>query len=265
VTGAVPNAMPGIALGLVAMDVRAFLERSPLLANVEPTRARHLASIATMHVYRRGEYLWRVGDQPASLMVVRQGMVKLVRPAPHGRSAICGLFGPGSAIGELALIKGIPFPTSTIAATAATVVCIPRGEALDALRRDAALSLNLLCSLETRLALLHDKIDVLSAGSVEARLATLLLKFYEQLGDDFDDGTSRIPVPLSRQELADLVSTSFETAIRVLARWERAGVVTTDADGFTLKDMAALCRASGIASAPVAVTADERPPPLSLE
>lgn len=229
------------------MDVRFFLERSSLFANVEPERARRLASLATTQSYARGDYLWRAGDEPAALMIVRRGLVKLVRPAPHGRSAICGLFGPGSAIGELALIKGIPFPTSTIAATAVTVACLPRVEALDALRRDAALSLNLLCSLETRLELLHDKIDVLSAGSVEARLATLLLKFYQQLGDDFDDGTSRIPVPLSRQELADLVSTSFETAIRVLARWERAGIVSTDADGFTLKDMSALRKASGLA------------------
>lgn len=259
------SAAPGVALTLATMDARSFLERSPLLANVEPGRVRHLASVATTQTFTRGEYLWRAGDQPASLMVVRQGLVKLVRPAPHGRSAICGLFGAGSVIGELALIKGIPFPTSTLAATATTVICIPRGEALDALRRDAALSLNLLCSLETRLALLHDKIDVLSAGSVEARLATLLLKFYEQLGDDFDDGTSRIPVPLSRQELADLVSTSFETAIRVVARWERAGVVSTDADGFTLKDMAALRRASGLASAPAEANAKESSIRLSLE
>ena len=231
------------------MDIRAFLERSSLFADVEPARVRHLASIATSQSYRRGEHLWRAGDEPRALMVVRSGLVKLVRAAPHGRSAICGLFGAGSAIGELALIKGIPFPTSTVAATASvTVACIPRAEALEALRRDAALSLNLLCSLETRLALLHDKIDVLSAGSVEARLATLLLKFYEQLGDDFDDGTSRIPVPLSRQELADSVSTSFETVIRVVARWERAGVLTTDPDGFTLKDMAVLRHASGLAA-----------------
>jgi CRP/FNR family transcriptional regulator len=147
------------------------------------------------------------------------------------------------------LIKGIPFPTSAIAATASvTVAGIPRSEALSALRQDAALSLNLLCTLETRLALLHDKIDVLSAGAVEARLATLLLKLYEQLGDDFDDGTSRIPVPLSRQELADLVSTSFETAIRVLTRWERAGAVTTDPDGFTLHDLALLRETAGMAA-----------------
>lgn len=241
------------------MDTRAFLERSPLMADVDRELLRHLASIATTQRFERGDYLWHAGDEPQALLVVRSGLVKLVQPVPHGRSAICGLLGAGSPLGELALVKGVPFSISAIAATTSVSVCaIARAEALNALRRDSALSLNLLCTLEARLALLHDKIDVLSAGSVEARLATLLLKLYEQFGDDFEDGTSRIPVPLSRQELADLVSTSFETAIRVLSRWERAGAVSTDPDGFTLRDLALLHETSGLSSEPAIATAEAR-------
>ena len=85
------------------------------------------------------------------------------------------------------------------------------------------------------------------AELAEARLATLLLKLYEQFGDDFDDGTSRIGVPLSRQELADMVSTSFETGIRVLSRWEREGLVRTDADGFVLSNLGRLAELSDAA------------------
>jgi CRP/FNR family transcriptional regulator, nitrogen oxide reductase regulator len=255
----VGSAAPVRALKPAGMSWRAFLERIPLFAGVAPAVVEHLADVATAHDYERGEHLWRAGDAPLALMIVRSGLVKLTRPAPHGRTAICGLFGVANALGELALIKGIPFPTSTVAATnKVTVVSIPRADALEALRNNATLSLNLLSTLETRLSLLHDKIDVLSAGSVEARLATLLLKLYEQFGDDFDDRTSRIPVPLSRQELADLVSTSFETAIRVVSRWERAGVVSTDSDGFTLHDLAQLRRVSGVAGA------DTPPPALHV-
>ena len=167
--------------------------------------------------------------------------------APRGRTALCCLFGAPSNLGELALIKGVPYPTNTIAASrTVTTISIPRSEILEALHRDPTLCINLLQTIEYRLSLLHDKIDVLSAGTVEARLATLLLKLYHQLGDDFDDGQSRIPVPLSRQELADLVSTSFETPIRAASRFECNGILTTDADGFTIHDLAALQKASGL-------------------
>ena len=89
------------------------------------------------------------------------------------------------------------------------------------------------------------KIDVLSAGSVEARLATLLVQLDERFGDEFEDGTTRVPVALSRQELADLVATSFETAIRSMTKWEREGIVETTNQGFSILNRAELRRAAG--------------------
>lgn len=128
------------------------------------------------------------------------------------------------------------------------VVSIPRSDLLEALKLAPQLSLTMLCASEGRITMLQDKIDVLSAGPVHARLATLFIKLYRQFGDEMEGGLARILVPLSRQELADLVASSFETVIRVLTRRERDRVVSTDHDGFTLHDVAALTAASGVGS-----------------
>jgi CRP-like cAMP-binding protein len=221
----------------------------PLFSNVDPAVVRRLGSVARLEQYERGEHLWHAGALPQALPIIRGGLVKVVRPTCGGHNAICGLFGRSTPLGQVALLKGIAYPSSTIAASKSlSVVSIPRAELLAALQVAPQLSLNMLCALEGRIAMLHDKIDVLSAGPVHARLATLLIKLYRQFGDEMDGGVVRILVPLSRQELADLVATSFETAIRVLTRWERAGIVSTDPDGFTLHDVAALTAASGVTS-----------------
>ena len=233
------------------MSIADVLRRSRLFVGIDASLAERLAHAAVTRSYQRGEQLWRAGEMPHALLFVKSGLVKLTRPAARGRTALCGLFGPPSCLGELVLVKGVPYQNAAIAATASVnVVAIPRADALEALRHDAQLALNLFCGFEEKLTALHDKIDVLSAGSVEARLATLLLKLYEQFGDDFDDGTWRIGVPLSRQELADMVSTSFETGIRVLSRWEREGLVETDADGFILRDLSRLAELGDTASQP---------------
>ena len=49
-----------------------------------------------------------------------------------------------------------------------------------------------------------------------------------------------VPLPLSRQEIADLVGTTIETAIRVMSRWQKEGVVETDKKGFRIADPLAL-------------------------
>jgi len=228
---------------------REVLGHFPLFCDVDPAIVRRLGSVARLENYERGEHLWRAGTLPRALPIVRSGLVKVVRPTCGGHNALCGLFGRSTPLGQVALLKGIPYPSSTVVASKSlSVVSIPRAELLEALEVEPKLALNMLSALEDRITMLHDKIDVLSAGPVHARLATLFIKLYRQFGDEMDGGLKRIVVPLSRQELADLVSTSFETAIRILTRWERDGVMSTDPDGFTVYDVAALTAASGVSS-----------------
>jgi CRP-like cAMP-binding protein len=228
------------------MGIHEYLEHDAVFAGVERSVVQRLVEAAGTQSYVRGSALWRSGEYPHALLFVRSGLVKLTRPAARGRTAVCGLFGAHAILGELVLVKGMPYQNAATAATSnVVVISIPRPIVLEGLRADPQLALNLFGAFEAKFTALNDKIDVLSAGSVEARLATMLLKLYAQFGDELADGTLRVGVPLSRQELADMVSTSVETAIRVLARWEREGMLLGDADGFTVGDLAGLQRLSG--------------------
>ncbi len=186
------------------MGVQQILERVPAFAGVEPQVLEKMASYAIPRSYRRGDYIWQAGDQARVFTVIRNGLVKLVRPGPRGRSAISGLFGPPETVGDVSVLKGIAYPSGAVVATEqAHVITIPREVVIEGTRKSPRLGVSLACSLHNKLSALHVKIEVLSAGSVEARLATLLLKLYDQFGDDFEDGTSTIPVALSRRELSD--------------------------------------------------------------
>lgn len=220
------------------MGAYRLLEKAPAFAGVEPALLERMADASTTRTLRRAEVLWRAGDPPRALTLIRSGLFKVVRPAPRGRSVICGLFGPPETLGDLDLLRALPHSADVIAATdSASVIQIPRTVVMEAVEHSPKLGTSIACALYNELAVLHDKIDVLTAGAVEARMATLLLKLYQQFGDDSEDGTSFIPVALSRRELSDLVSTSFETAIRVMTRWEREGVLDTEPTGFVIRRM----------------------------
>jgi CRP-like cAMP-binding protein len=226
-----------------------LLSHTAALAGLTRAQLMPLADSATTATYQRGTAIWHEGELPQGLVIVQKGLVKLVRRTNRNQ-AICGLFGPTETIGDAALLRHVPYPTDAIATTeSVSVVTLPRHLLLDAMSREPKVFLSLICVIEQAAESLFDKIDVLSAGSVEARLATLLLKLNARFGDDFDDDTSEIPVVLSRRELADLVATSLETAIRVMSRWEREGVLKTTRRGFTLRDLSKLSLVSGHQSA----------------
>lgn len=228
------------------MGLRAFIERAPALAGAESELLDRMAASASVRTLHKNEHLWRAGDAPQSLTIVKSGLVKVVRPAARGRSAICGLFGPPDTVGDLAVLRGMQYPADAVVATeSASIISIPAAFLREGISKTPELAVSLACSIHGKLVALHDKVDVLSAGSVEARLALLLLKLYERFGDDFDDDTSAIPVALSRRELSELVSTSFETVIRVMTRWEREQVLETNDRGFLIRKLETLAEVAG--------------------
>jgi CRP/FNR family transcriptional regulator len=80
----------------------------------------------------------------------------------------------------------------------------------------------------------------MSAGKIEKRLATLLLHLASRFGDDNGDGTTFVPIRISRSECARLIGATIETTIRTFSRWQKTALVETTPDGFTLRDVAAL-------------------------
>jgi CRP/FNR family transcriptional regulator len=229
------------------MSVQSLLQRTPSLAGATPEDIERMASQASVRTLKRGAFLWRAGDTPRNLTVIRSGLIKLSRTSGNGRTHLCGLFGAPESIGDLVLLRGAPYPASAIVATGtACVVTMPRELVLEAIARRPELVESLTCGIHKKLLALHDNIEILGAGSVDARLATALLKLHSEFGDDLEDGSSIIAVALSRRELAELVSTSFETAIRTMSRWEHEGVVATHPNGFTLYDKARLEAVAGL-------------------
>ncbi|MFO7178013.1 MAG: Crp/Fnr family transcriptional regulator [Pseudomonadota bacterium] len=220
------------------------------LVGVEPEVLSRLARVAVERSAAKRDALFRAGEMPEALWLIQRGLVKLVRHTPRG-PAICALLGASESIGHLSIISGRPNAMDAIAASDRVVaLAFDRSELLEAMATSRRLESALARSADREMMALLEKIDVLSAGAVEARLATLLLKLNQRFGDEFADGTSEIPIPLSRRELAELVSTSCETVVRVFCRWEREGLVATSRHGFILHEVEALSAIAGTSSQP---------------
>jgi CRP/FNR family transcriptional regulator len=100
------------------------------------------------------------------------------------------------------------------------------------------LARGLLAGLTRRMIELTRRLAERSAR-VEYRIARLMLTLADRVGRA-EGGRLMVPVVLSRQEIADLVGTTQETAIRVMSRWGKDGLVETTDEGFVIPRRAAL-------------------------
>jgi CRP/FNR family transcriptional regulator len=152
---------------------------------------------------------------------------------------ILEVFGPGDPLGALAAYDGRPFPASAAALEDTTCVVIPRPVFFRLLEEHPSLVRGLLLGLTHRVVELTNRITELSGTRIEPRFARLFLKLAGDIGRS-ERGGEYIPINLSRQELADMTGTTIETAIRIMSRWGKQGLVRTEKDGFVVLDRQSL-------------------------
>lgn len=223
----------------VSQQAVGLLARAPIFRRLSAEDRERIAAVAHVAAFQRGERIFSEGDPAQSLYVVTAGRVKIAKMAPGGHEVILEIFGVGDPLGAVAVYEGLPFPATATALEDSTCVLIPRQQFFGLLERYPSLVRGLLLGLTTRLVEMTNRLAELTRTRVESRLARLFLKMAGQ-SDRADRRGLFIPTVLSRQELADLTGTTIETAIRIMSRWQKEGLVRTEKDGFVVVDRKAL-------------------------
>ena len=220
-----------------------LLRRIPFFRRLTPALRARVGEVARIKSHPRGELIFAEGDPSDAFMVIVSGRVKVFKATPAGKEIILEIFGGGDLLGAVAVYEGAPFFASALAIEDSEILRIDQPVFFRLLEQDPAIVRGLLSGLTIRLAELTRRLAELSGARVEARFARLFLKLCDQIGKTERGGTF-VPMPLSRQELADLTGTTIETAIRIMSRWQKENVLHTEKDGFVVLDRAALDDAS---------------------
>ena len=212
-------------------------ETIPILASLRPEDREALSPLCEMRGYEKGETIFREGDAADRIHFLFVGRVKIVKAGP-GRDLILEILGPGEPVGAVAAFEGRPFPATAVTLEPSGIVSIPERAFFALLDKRPEITRRLLAGLTMRLMNVNRHMaDLL--GSVEYRAARLFLTLASRTGQKQAGGVF-IPLALSRQEIADLVGTTIETAIRIMSRWQKDGLVDTEKTGFLIRNRAAL-------------------------
>jgi CRP/FNR family transcriptional regulator len=212
----------------------------PALALLKPDDRAALSPLCELAAYEKGATIFREGERADRIHFLFLGRVKIVKAGPE-RDLILELLGPGEPVGAVAVFEGRPFPATAVALEPSGIISIPEREFFELIEKRPEITRRLLAGLTLRLMSVNRRMaDML--GSVEHRMARLFATLAERMGRKQPDGSVFVSLSLSRQDIADLVGTTIETAIRIMSRWHKEGIVGTDKKGFLIRDLRALAR-----------------------
>jgi CRP-like cAMP-binding protein len=219
--------------------VAAFLRANPVFAGVPAMDVGALGALGREERVRARDYVFMEGDPARWLCLVKAGRVRIVRHGRAGREVVLEILGPGEVFGGVAALEQRPYPASAQASEPSVIVKIPADAVRSLADRFPSVIREMALVMGRRLRAAHDAVKSLAVDPVEARLAAALLRLLEREGGRAARGAA-LPFHLTRQSLADMTGTTVETAIRVVSRWIKDGLVVDDEHRLVFRDVAAL-------------------------
>ena len=204
-----------------------LLAQSTLFVPLSEEEQSEVARLFAPHHYEKDDYLFWEGEPAEWLVLVTEGQVKMIKHSESGRETILATFGPGQIVGEVGVLVGETYPATAQALEPASTLNLRRDDYTELVRQYPDLAWALIQELGRRLQGAHETIRSLAVEKVERRVARVVLRMANTAGERLDDGTVRISVPLSRQDIADMAGTVIETAIRALSKFQKQGLIET--------------------------------------
>jgi CRP/FNR family transcriptional regulator/CRP/FNR family cyclic AMP-dependent transcriptional regulator len=213
--------------GLDAMMRLAGTLRDVLPLDILPQADKEeLAGAMRSRKFAADEVVFHRGDLAAHANVVYSGLVKVMLLDEAGREALVALHGRGEFFGELALFTDAPREATVIAMIPTTTLQLSRDSCWRVLDRNPKARDWMFRHLADTIQQLSARYETIVFMDTPGRLAKYLLELGHVGGE----------LPLTQDDLAAAIGSTRVTVNKLLADFERRGLVRVDRRRFEIAD-----------------------------
>lgn len=218
------------------MDKVRVLHQMPLFASLSRRELQAVAKITKARRYRRHQVIIKAGDRGTALFLLTSGMVRVSIGGPRGKEHTLEVLYPRDFFGEMALLDGLPRSATVTALEESEVLTVSRKDFLACIRKMPQVGAKMIVTLSLRLRRMDQKVGSLAFVKAPRRVARTLLELVKARGLPAQDGMV-VELPFTRRELAELAGVSRETFARLLARFQRMGLLTIERQRIRIPDL----------------------------
>jgi CRP/FNR family transcriptional regulator len=216
------------------------LDGIPLLSILSgPARQRMLQELTEAH-YSKGDFIFREGDPTEYVHIVKTGTVKCVKSTAEGKECTLKMLMPGDLFCcDVAAFNGASHPGSAQPMGDASILRMSKTAYFEMLQRNPNAAIEVIKYLGNRLNEAQEKTKDLALDRADRRLASLLVDLATRNGITEPAGI-RLTVRMTRQDMANMVGVTTETAIRTMSRFKRDRLVSGIASCLLIRDLPGL-------------------------
>ena len=186
------------------------------------------------------EILFLAGDLGDGCYRVNEGLLKVSIASSTGAERILAILGPGSIVGDVAMIDGRPRSASVSALRDCKMSFVSCAAFEAFVAKQPEIYKYLLALLAERLRETDQLVAAGSFLSLKGRVARALLDLAKAFGHEVGGGRIVIQQKISQSNIADMAGIARENVSRILNKWMRLKLVTRLSGYYCLENTAKL-------------------------
>jgi len=218
-------------------------ETSELFEGLCSSVCEGIISTARLRDYTCSEVMFFAGDPIRGVLLLTEGLVKLTQVGEDGTEVIYRFCVPGEVVSCTALVLGGTHRSTAVALRACKVLAWDAKTFEAALEQFPVLRRKVQSILGRRLFELEKSIYEVSTQMSSPRLARRLIHLLDQIGRKVN---GRVEINITRESLAQMTAMTICTVSRLLAEWERQGLVSLGREVIEVRnvfELSDLCKA----------------------
>jgi len=210
-----------------------------IFSDLPPALVRELETISLTNHYPTGAVLFSEGQPARGIYVVQRGLLKLSVCASDGRTLILRIARSGEALGVASTIGSRDYEATAEAQQPCDITFIRQSDVLRMMRvhGEFALWITQLLASDYNFTCREIRTLMLS-GSATEKLARLLVGWLDERHASPNPG--RMKVPLTHEEIGQMIGTSRETVTRLMAGFRKQRLIEQEGATLVVSDRLAL-------------------------
>lgn len=200
---------------------------SKFLTRLSSADRTALTALATPHNIPRRGSIFTTGGPGKHVYFLESGKVKICQPSPSGSEIILWFCLPGEIFGLAEVSHGGGRVVSAYACEDSLVLALSQKDFFTFLGAHPEAVLLSMQALSSRLRVLGEMVVNLISDNANTRIAKLLLRLAARYGKRMDSYIL-LDVPLTHEEIANMVGTTRQTVTTVIGQFRRQGVLSTE-------------------------------------
>lgn len=173
--------------------------------------------------YKKGDIIFRQNTPTSHIMFIRSGLVKIYKEGRNQKVIILKISKENEFIGLLSIFGDSLFQFSASALEDTEIYYVDIGVFKNIIKHNGSYSIQLMKLLSLEGLHIFEKLVNLSHKQLPGRIAEIILYFSKEIFN-----SNVFEFPLTRQELAELASTTKESLIRTLSEFKNDKIIELD-------------------------------------